>query len=343
MKKVIIIVAVIIVAAGAAVWIKNHPDADDKPKPAAEKKDVAAPDEKKDNAAAVKISRDDRGNAVVSMKKDVQDKNGLKTTVVEAAQFDRELKAYGHVLDPGPLAALLTELATSKAAYIASSNELTRLKTLAADGNASSRALQTGEAAALHDRLAVQSAKDRLSLGWGKAITELADPSALLTSLVSQEKALVVVDLPGGEVGPPAPAGARLVALAGDTVSGAFFGIATSVDPLAQGRGYIFLVESNTMAFAPGEAVTGFIKSGGETLAGAIVPNTAVVRTEGSGWAYVLQGNAEDFVRVPVALDRPMEGGWFVTNGVTASNAVVTTGAQMLLSEELKGSAKPAD
>ena len=74
-----------------------------------------------------------------------------------------------------------------------------------------------------------------------------------------------------------------------------------------------------------------------------IVPRAAVVRMEGSGWVYVLQGNAEDFVRVAVPLDRPAGDGWFVTNGVTASNYVVVTGAQMLLSEELKGPAKPPD
>jgi hypothetical protein len=337
-KKVILIVVVMLVVVGGAIWFKKHGNAGgDAAKPADKAADAG------DEEAGTKVSRDDKGNVIITMSDDAQGDYGINVTKVEAAQFDRELKAYGHVLDPGPLAALLTELATSKAAYIASSNELARLKTLATEGNASARALQTGEAAALHDQLAVQSAKDRLSLGWGKAITELADPSALLALLVAQEKALVVVDLPGGEVGPPAPAGARLVALAGDTVSGRFFGTATSVDPQAQGRGYIFLIESNTTAFAPGEAVTGFIKTGGEPLAGVIVPNAAIIRTEGSGWAYVLQGNAEDFKRVAVALDRPVDNGWFVTNGVTASNYVVTTGAQMLLSEELKGAARPPD
>jgi hypothetical protein len=89
--------------------------------------------------------------------------------------------------------------------------------------------------------------------------------------------------------------------------------------------------------------VTGYIKAGGEPLAGTVVPGDAIIRTEGSAWAYVLQTNAEDFVRLAVALDRPVDNGWFVTNGVTASNSVVATGAQMLLSEEMKGAAKPPD
>ena len=151
------------------------------------------------------------------------------------------------------------------------------------------------------------------------------------------------VDLPGGEILPAAPTGARLVSLAGNSSESAFLAAAPNVDPQTQGRGFIFLVETNTAGLAPGEAVTGFIKITGEPQSGVIVPRAAVVRTEGSGWAYVLQGNAEDFVRVAVPLDRPAGEGWFVTNGVTASNYVVVVGAQMLLSEELKGPAKAAD
>jgi hypothetical protein len=203
--------------------------------------------------------------------------------------------------------------------------------------------LQTGQAAALHDELAVQSAKDRIALQWGKAVAEQSDPAAFMKSLTSLEQVLVRIDLPGGEAGPATPRNARIATLAGISVEGSFFGTATSVDPQTQGRGYIFLVTKNVSGLAPGEAVTGFIKMGGEPLSGAIVPGAAVVRTEGAGWAYVLQGNAEDFVRVPVALDRPIDNGWFVTNGVTASNYVVTAGAQTLLSEELKGAAKPPD
>jgi len=40
---------------------------------------------------------------------------------------------------------------------------------------------------------------------------------------------------------------------------------------------------------------------------------------------------------VEVALDRPLEDGWFVGSGLKADAKVVTPGAQQLLSEELKG------
>ena len=336
MKKIFLIIIVLAVIGGGVFWFKKRGSAaGEVAKPAAENAG--------EESAGTKISRDDKGNVVITMSDDAQGDSGINVSKAEAAQFDRETKGYGHVLDPAPLAALLTELASGQAAYVASSNELARQKTLVAQGNASARALQTAEAAALRDQLAVQSAHDRLALAWGRGVAEQIDPVAFLKSLTSLQKVLVRVDLPGGETLPGSPGGARLVSISGSSSEGAFLGAASTVDPQTQGRGFIFLVETNASGLAPGEAVTGFIKISGGTLTGVIVPSAAVVRTEGSGWVYVLQGNAEDFVRIPIALDRAVESGWFVTNGVTASNYVVTTGAQMLLSEELKGSAKPAD
>jgi hypothetical protein len=52
---------------------------------------------------------------------------------------------------------------------------------------------------------------------------------------------------------------------------------------------------------------------------------------------YVLNQGGESFTRVEVSLDHPTEAGWFVTKGATASDQVVATGAQQLLSIELKG------
>ena len=336
MKKIFLIILLAMIG-GGVFWFKKHRgESGEGAKPAAEK----AAD---DDSAGTKISRDDNGNVVITMDDDTQGDNGINVAKVEAAQFDQEVKAYGRVLDPAPLVALLAESASAHAAYAASSNELTRLKTLAAQGNASARALQTEEAAALRDQLTLQAARDRLALAWGKSVAERTESAGFLKSLTSLEKVLVRVDLPGGETLPAPPGGARLISLAGNSCNGVFLGAAPNVDPQTQGRGFLFLVETNAFGLTPGEAVTGFIKIQGQPLMGALVPRNAVVRTEGSGWAYVLQSNAEDFVRVAVPLDRPMAAGWFVTNGVTASNYVVITGAQMLLSEELKGSAKPAD
>jgi hypothetical protein len=238
------------------------------------------------------------------------------------------------------LAALMTELASDLAAYAASSNELARLKTLAGGGNASTRALQTAEAAALHDQLAVQSARDRLVLSSGRAVADQRDLTAFIQSLASQEAALVRIDLPAGETLPSPPTGARIVTLAAGSADAELLGPAPGVDPQVQGLGFLFFIKPNMLRLLPGQGVTGYLKLPGEPLAGVIIPREAVVRTEGKGWIFVLNPGGETLTRKEVALDRPTETGWFVTTGVTASDHIVVTGAQILLSEELKASIK---
>jgi hypothetical protein len=267
---------------------------------------------------------------------------GLQVAHPAAASFSPELKGYGRTLDPAPLAALITELASSQAAYAASSNELVRLKTLSNQGNASPRALQAAEASAQHDQLVVQSARDRLLLSWGKAIAEQNDLPAFVQSLTSQNTVLVRVDLPAGETLASLPPGARVATLSGNSAEAEFLEPAPNVDPQTQGQGFLFLLQARALRLLPGEAVTAWLKLAGDPLTGAVIPREAVVRTEGAGWVYVQKsGGDENFTRTSIALDHPVETGWFVTQGVTTNDYVVVTGAQTLLSEELKSSLKP--
>ena len=331
MKRAILFILIGAALGGGGVWLARRGDAA-KPgeaKPAAEK--PAA--EESDKAS---VSRDEEGNAVITMSDELQGDAGIVVANPEAAQLAPELKGYGRVLDPTPLGALMTELALARAAYAASSNELARLNILAGQGNASARALQTAEAAALRDQLAVQSANERLALSWGTAVAEQQDLPGFIRSLTSHEKVLVRIDLSAGEILNASPMGVRLVMLSGSSVEAEFMGGASAVDPQTQGRGFIFVAKITAAQLMPGEAVTGFLKLPGEPLAGAIIPRAAIVRTEGKGWVYVLGKTGETFTRKEIVLEHATDNGWFVTNGVTAGDHVVVTGAQTLLSVELK-------
>jgi hypothetical protein len=329
MKKTILLILIGAVIGGGIVFMKMRSGG---PATAAGEK----PEEEK--PGATRVSRDEKGNVVVAMNDETQGNIGLKVEKPAAAQWQPELKGYGQVLDPVPLAAILTELDSARAAWMASSNELARLKILAAQGNTSPRALQTAEAAAQHDELAVQSARDRLVLSWGKAVADRNDLPAFVQSLASQDTSLVRIDLSAGEAIKSPPGGARIVTVSGNSVDAEFLGAASGVDPQMQGRGFIFLAKNAGSPLLSGEAVTGFLKVPGDALDGVNIPRDAVVRTEGSGWVYVLNEGGEAFTRVPVPLDRPTEAGWFVAKVVTATNNVVIIGAQTLLSEELKAS-----
>jgi hypothetical protein len=335
-KPAIIILCILAVVAAAVVWRKTHAG------------DAKAPDEKADAAkpadeesAGPTMEHDTNGNVVIVISDEMQGDIGLKVASPAAAQFSPEIKGYGRVLDPAPLCALINELASTQAAYVASSNELARLKTLQGQGNTSARALQAGEAAALHDQLAIQSARDRLALGWGAAVADLKDLPTFVQSLASLNTALVRIDLPAGQTLPAPPLGARITTLSGQSAAAEFLGPASNVDPQTQGRGLIFIVKTNAARLLPNEGLTGYVQLPGEPLAGVIIPRDAVVRAEGSAWVYVLGGNAESYTRTQIPLDHPADAGWFITNGVTTSNYVVITGAQTLLSQESKAALKP--
>jgi hypothetical protein len=333
-RAILVVIFVAAGFAGGALWMKQRAAA---PPPAGESP-AAAPAPADEEAAGPQVSHDTNGNVVIAMSDEMQGDLGILVKSPTAFQMSPELKGYGKVLDPASLAALLTELVSAQAAYTASSGELARLKTLQGQGNASARALQTSEAAAARDLVTIQSARERLVLSWGKAVADQKDLPGFVRSVASMETALVRIDLPVGETLKEPPLGARIAKLSGASVDAVFLEMAPSVDPQMQGQGFIFLLKPNSLRLTSGEAVAGYLKIPGEPLSGVIVPRDAVVRVEGAGWMYVVSAGGEAFTRVEVPLDHPTEAGWFVAKGVTAGEYVVVTGAQQLLSLEVKNS-----
>ncbi|MDR3377707.1 MAG: hypothetical protein P4M10_03405, partial [Verrucomicrobiae bacterium] len=70
---------------------------------------------------------------------------------------------------------------------------------------------------------------------------------------------------------------------------------------------------------------------------GVVVPAGAVLRHQGLGWVYV-QTDTNQFRHVEIPLDRLAAGGWFTAENLSATNHIVVTGAQTVLSAELSGS-----
>lgn len=300
---------------------------------------AAAPAEKSAEPES-RVKHGTNGEVIITLDAATQKLMGLETSALAPAKLSPEIKGYGRVLDFSPLASVVADLTTARAASEASQAELKRLKALAAQNNASERALQTAEAAATRDQAQVESARLRLLAGWGSAIAGRQDLPAFVQSLGSLGSALVEIDLPGGEPAPAMPAGARLLTLADESAlaRAQLIGPAPAVDPQMQGRGFLFLVEPNASRLAPGAAVTGFLSMPGETQSGVAVPRNAVIRFNGTTWVY-RQTADETFERVEVALESPLENGWFVREDLKPEEKVVTVGAQQLLSEELKGKA----
>jgi hypothetical protein len=261
---------------------------------------------------------------------------GLKLAPLEAATLKPEVKGFGRVLDPAPLAALGTESAMARTALDASTKELQRLKVLAQDQNASARALEAAAAVAQRDQIAVDAAHLRLVTSWGPAVASQADLPAFVRALVAHEAALIRIDVPLGEVLKQPPSGGRIAALTEEdqAFEAEFLGPAPNADALTQGEGFLFVLRKQRLP--PEAAVIGWLTVPGESRNGVIIPRSAIVRHEGEAFAYVEAGDGL-FERTQIELKRPTENGWFAQNGLKPGQKVVVVGAQQLLSEELKG------
>lgn len=270
---------------------------------------------------------------------------GIVTENPQSMQVPSEVQGYGRVLDPTPLATLLLEIESAEAALDASAKEYERAKALFADNqNASARELESAKAAMKRDRALLEAARARLLTGWGKPLAEREDLPALVKALTALEAALVRLNLPPDEPLSSPPTGARLVFLSDENRSAEadFLSPAPTTEAPMQGTGFLFLLRTSSPEFRPGRAVSGFLKVRGDPQQGVRVPRSAVVRHEQRAWVYVQTDDAR-FARKPLALRHPSDDGWSITEGLSPSDKIVVSGAQVLLSEELKSQVRFAD
>jgi len=288
------------------------------------------------------VQRESNGQTVVKLDPNEQRLIGLKVAPLQAAQAPSEVKGFGRVLDPAPLAALVTEGATARAALQASTKEYERVKTLFEQNqNASAKAFETAEAAMNKDRVAAESVQLRLLAGWGKEIAPRQDLPAFVSSLAARQAALIRADLPLGDQPKTRPVDGRVapVGMPESVIEAQVLGLAPTTDPQTQTEGYLLLAKAASLA--PGAALVAYLAVPGPARSGVIVPREAVLRHEGGTYVYLQKDDA--FQRQAVILERPLGNGWF--SPVVAGNPsslqpqekVVVVGAQQLLSEELKG------
>lgn len=264
-----------------------------------------------------------------------QQRMGVETAEVGTRTIADSVTALIRVLDPAPLAMLDADLAAAAAAANASDREFSRVSGLAReDQSASQQALEAAAAQAASDRAALSRLERRLSLEWGAGIATLGVDARgrLVTDLAAGGAALLRADAPDR---PEGLVGRVLVDSEDDAVPIAAepIGPAASVDPRLQTVGLICIVRGEAAgALRPGRVLGGRIETATE-VTGVVLPRSALVRLDGSVWAYVRTGG-ESFARREVLEARPIDDGWFVTKGFTAGNEIVTGGAGSLIAVE---------
>ena len=271
----------------------------------------------------------------VSATADVRRRLGIKTTSLTSVRRKSQIDAFAKVLDPGPLAQLDSDLLTAVAAADASRAEAVRSKALnAAGGTVSAKDAEAAEAQAQSDAIHVAFLRKRLGLEWGVGLARLSDArrEQLIRALAAGTAALVHVDTPSNA----GQAGARTVDIdvGSDSAHGIVLGPARAAEPRLQSSGLIVEVTGPlAILLSVGLTQSAHIDTGGPQ-AGVVLPRGALIRYQGSIWAYVARPG-DRFERRLVADGVPEKDGLFVPGGFSPGEAVVNEGAAGLFAAEL--------
>ena len=276
-------------------------------------------------------------------------------------QIEPRLTAADRITLSDRLASAQAEAESGKAALAAAQAALRRARTLNADDkNVSDRAVEEAQARALAEQARLDAAGRSVKLiesalasprdaalpleleRGGEVVEVLVHPGESVESgqpilrVARFDRLLARVDIPAGTAVAPNIAAASIVPLGheGRPLRGERVAFAAAIDPKTQGQPFLFRVADPSLSLRPGLSVTAWLEIPGAPRHGVVAPRSAVVRQSGRAWVY-MQTAEDQFARREVVLEEPTAEGWFTTS-LSPGARVVTTGAQMLLSEEFK-------
>jgi hypothetical protein len=295
----------------------------------------------------------ENGRAVVRVSAESQAASGIVTRALATAESSDFVKIYGAVVNIQPLLeqrgrylAASGEARALDAAVAAAEAEFRRMERLYKDDrNVSEQALRNAEARYRADvaqraaaRAAVTALRDGLSTTWGPAVTGWATnpDSRQLQALLERRSQLIQLAFPY-ELPASAARGAISIAPVsgrGRLAAARFVSDSPQVDVTLPGQTFFYIVDDASLR--AGTRVIARVDTGREKVTGVRVPNEAVVWHAGKSWIYLRQ-DGETFARHEVSATRDLGDGWFNRSADLApGREVVVSGAQLLLSEELK-------
>ncbi len=304
-------------------------------------------DEKSIASGRVQVTRDAAGDVLIALRPATQKAIGLTTETLVRLTEPLEVEAYGFVLDPAPLAMLNGNLLSARAALDASAAQYHRSKRLYGEQrNTSLRDLQTAQATYLSDNARAQALEQQIRDAWGPEVAQM-NPRArsdLISALIARRQGIARVTAPVGAAldGAPRAATVRVLGHELHPLQARAVYAAPMVDQTMQGQSFLLVIGTNLFPVRPGAAVSARLLASNKAEQGVMVPRSAVVRYAGKQWVYrALDGGR--FVRREIVPERSSARGYFVTANLTAGMRVVVTGAQTLLSQELKARIQTED
>ena len=291
----------------------------------------------------------DHGQTVLRIDAATLTRSGIVTTNLAAGSIASTTSVFATVVDTTRLTDLANlwtvgaaQADAARARAAASNASLARTRLLYADSqNASLAQLQAAQATYAADRAGADAAKAQASAAVVSARQEfgpaLTPGSALVAAIVARRTLLVQVALPPDARAPP-----PTLMVEGDggvRAKARLIGAAAKTDPRVPGRGAYYVVPASS-GLVPGMNVTAQLTVGGNSPA-VTAPASAVVNWQGKPWIYRRRGDGA-FVRVGIVTDQRDAAGNYLLRDLAPNTSVVTQGAQLLLSEELRSQA-PAE
>lgn len=283
---------------------------------------------------------------------------GIETRKLVAVSLLPEFTVYGSVLSLEPLLQLRQQFLavraqqdSARAKFSEAHANLARTENLYHQDVVSTRRMQEQQAQWQADKASLevsgyqqQTILAASRLEWGAVLTDwfVSDPGSQAGQFLQQGAQLLQITLPAGVRLEP---GVRQIAIdehgrRQSAVAATLISQAPKVDPLTLGERYFFRAQDRRLPL--GAHVTAWVAAGDRAVGGVLLPDSALVRHLGQTFVFVkTAGNG--FVRRPVPECSRQPGGCFVAGYLQPGEEVVVTGAQTLLSQQLKASIPDED
>ena len=298
--------------------------------------------------APLRVSTEN-GAPVITLDAKTQERSGIETTAPAPAPYRDQVRSYATVFDLARMTELSNsyanaraQLQTAQAKLAASKTAFERAQNLYQDQqNFSLAQFQAAQATLRTDQAAVAATESQVRTlaataeqEWGPVLGKsLIDGSPMIAKLIQRQDFLLQVTLPPGVTLPKPPSTAAIQTGEGTRSAITYVSPATHTDPKVQGVSFLYIAPAKS-GVLPGMNVLAFLPAG-QATEGVTVPAVAIVRWQNRAWVY-RRTSGNTFTRTAIATDLPAPGGGYVVKDLPKNASIVTSGAQLLLSEEFR-------
>ena len=281
------------------------------------------------------------GGEGVTLSAEQAEKMGIATQPARSLGYTAETAGFGTVIPHDTIATAVAELTTAQAAARQSRAARERARRLTGTAGAmSADAVDSAARQSATDGAALALAEQRLSSIVGTGVPGgVAANGSLLQELASGRVKLLRATFPLGTLQGSTPSSLRAAPLdalsPGAPPSSPAWDLhpvwTAPADASLPGRSFFALLKGS--GAGEGERLLVWAPGSGPSQQGVAVPAAALVISDSKYWCYV-ETKPGVFVRREISTDRPVVGGYFVTDGVAAGDKVVTAAAGLLLARE---------